>query len=356
LGQALDPATGLYQRQLRDRRWDTTLGTENLTSTAICLIGISRADIAADAVKLDPARTLAAMIGLTAQSRYFGGIGLVIWANAVWKGAPLDELLARWGASLDDLPSLVQPHGTMEAAWLVSGLAHELNRDRQQAGVKSALARATDELLNRYEPAAGIFYHATSAAPFAHRMRRCVPNFADQIYPVQALSQAAIVAGDPRCLPAAEASAKKLASLQGELGQWWWHYDPRDGEVAGQYPVYSVHQHAMAPMALTTLRCAGGADLGKAAGRGRAWLRNNELDMNMVDAEASTIWRDIEYDEGRVGRTIRHAQSVLGWKTSRDPGAAVNLKVNCETRPYEWAWCLFAGALKTQPQKGLHVV
>ena len=40
------------------------------------------------------------------------------------------------------------------------------------------------------------------------------------------------------------------ASCRVPHGQWWWHYDVRDGSVVERYPVYSVHQHAMAPMAL----------------------------------------------------------------------------------------------------------
>ena len=39
LRRALNPETGTFNHQLRDRRWQATWGTEDLTSTAICLIG-----------------------------------------------------------------------------------------------------------------------------------------------------------------------------------------------------------------------------------------------------------------------------------------------------------------------------
>ena len=38
------------------------------------------------------------------------------------------------------------------------------------------------------------------------------------------------------------------------------------------YPVYSVHQHAMAPMALLDLRAAGGTDYMPAIAKGLQWL------------------------------------------------------------------------------------
>ena len=54
--------------------------------------------------------------------------------------------------------------------------------------------------------------------------------------------------------------ANAICNLQGPLGQWWWHYDSMTGRVAERYPVYSVHQHAMAPMALFAAQDACNAD------------------------------------------------------------------------------------------------
>ena len=68
------------------------------------------------------------------------------------------------------------------------------------------------------------------------------------------------------------ACADRLVARQGAHGQWWWHYDWRYGTVVERYPVYSVHQHAMAPMALMELREAGGPDHRAAVAAGLGWL------------------------------------------------------------------------------------
>ncbi len=100
---------------------------------------------------------------------------------------------------------------------------------------------------------------------FPHRIggtqnwyRAHVGSFADQIYPVQALARLHASADDPAALGAAEKVARLICRAQGRDGQWWWHYDARTGRVVERYPVYSVHQHAMAPMALLDLAEAGG--------------------------------------------------------------------------------------------------
>ncbi len=354
LARAIDPATGLYNRQLRNRGWEGTWDTEDLTSTAICLIGIDRFGADVGELNLDPARTLDAMAELAKRHRYDGGAGLVIWANAVWDGLPLDELLAKAGFSFEDFDNFAPPLTSMETAWLVSGLVHELKRTGD-ATTEDRARTAVAELLDRFREETRIMLHATDAAPLSHRMRRNVANFADQIYSVQALSFAGIVLEHSTATDTAEKLADRLVELQGNLGQWWWHYDPRDGGVAQAYPVYAVHQHGMAPMALAALRAAGRTDYTQAAELGRAWLKRNELNMGMIDDYAQTIWRDIEYQENKAAGTIRKFRSVVGWK-GEITAAAEDLVVNYETRPYEWAWCLYADAIEHGTDQKRHIV
>jgi hypothetical protein len=231
----------------------------------------------------------------------------------------------------------------MELAWLLSGLAHEWARAPVQS-TRDAFLATREALLARFVGSTRTFRHATDDAPPLRRARQWVANFADQIYPIQALSQAAILDGDGRALEVAIRSAEHMRALQGELGQWWWHYDARDGRVAQHYPVYSVHQHGMAPMALRSLAAAGGPTFDDAIDRGRRWLIDNELGSSLIDTTAGTIWRAIERDEGHGPRFARRVRSVLGLKNA-DKDLPARLTINRETRPYEWAWCLYAGAL-----------
>jgi hypothetical protein len=354
LRAALNAATGLFDRQLRARRWEETYGTEDLTSTAICLIGLHRAGIDPAVVGLDPARTLDALFKVTRRRKYSGGLGLVVWANAVWDGLPLIDLLRRARVSLDRPARFTARLTTMETAWLVSGLLHECRRSGDDlAG--TALEVALADLLARFEKRTGLFRHVSDAAPPTARIRKWVANFADQIYSVQATALASIAGVDAAARAISDACANRLVELQGALGQWWWHYDPRDGGIAQAFPVYSVHQYAMAPMALMTLATAGGRDHRAAVELGHAWISRNELCVRLLDPEAGTIWRDIEIEEGRMRRSARHARSVLGWKRADGGAAAENLTVNYETRPYEWGWCLFARALAAGTERREHV-
>ncbi|MCP4700225.1 MAG: hypothetical protein GY862_25740 [Gammaproteobacteria bacterium] len=350
---ALNPETNLYDRRLRDGVWTATEGTEDITSTAITLAGLHRAGIAPDSVSLDPKKTLAAMTAMARRRKYPGALGLLLWANAVWDNVPLTDLLHSLGFSPDDLRRLTSAFKTTEIAWLVSGLAHETVR-APTAELKRMLHESLSLLLQRYHEKTGLFYHAAPDAPLVMRMRRRVSNFADQVYPIQALSFAAISENNDRGMATAGKCAERIVALMGELGQWWWHYDARTGLVAKHYPVYGVHQHSMGPMALLALAGAGGKSFGNALALSRAWLTCNELGENLIDPKTPMICRDIEYREGRIAKLGRHLRSVSGILPLSNE--RTKLKIRYETWPYEWGWCLYVEALTGTKPHGSHLL
>ena len=120
------------------------------------------------------------------------------------------------------------------------------------ADVAAVAALGRDRLLEAQGPT-GVFPHALPASSLG-RLRAHVGCFADQVYPIQALARLAAADGDAVAMGAANRCAAAICAVQGSAGQWWWHYDARDGSVVERFPVYSVHQHAMAPMALFDLR------------------------------------------------------------------------------------------------------
>jgi hypothetical protein len=355
LRESLAASGEVFDRQLRDRAWSPTGGSEALTSTAIVLIGLGRAGVPPDSVGMDLERTRAALFGLARRRRESGALGLVLWANAVTGGPPLPEVLAdSGGPPLAEVSSRTSRLRTMELAWLLAGLAHEVHRAPSR-GTEEAFEAAIDALIGRFEAGTGTFRHADADSPWKLRARRWVATFADQVYPVQALALAAIASGHARALDVASVAAGRMVDRQGARGQWWWHHDPRDGRVSGAYPVYSVHQHGMAPMALRTLAIAGGPGFGRAIEASRSWLSDNELGVDLVDRDAGTIWRSIERDEGRPRRLARHAWTLMGSRDDRPGTTPPNLRVNHETRPYEWGWCLFAKALEGSPKPSEHL-
>jgi hypothetical protein len=351
--EAFDPGTGLFSKQLRNRNWERTEGTEEITSTAICLIALSRAGIDPSAIGVDLAPTTDRVFDHCA-SRYRGGLGLAAWMNAAWDGEPLGRVLAARGIPCDAAGLGARSITTMETAWMLCGAAHEYARNRDEAAGRLA-AELQAELLSRYHDGNRLFRHAAATAPARHRVRKNVANFADQVYSVMALSFDRIARGDARSGEAAAACMDRLTELQGELGQWWWHYDPSAGRVAGHFPVYSVHQHGMAPLALTAVSRFTGRDLSGAIAKSFGWLSRNELGAAMIDGATGTIWRDIEPRRGAIGKAAHDAGMVLGLRESGPEGIGP-LEVNYETRPYEWGWCIHFGSLDTKPPRGTHVV
>lgn len=359
LTQSLNPETHVYDLQIMNRKWANTYEfypTEDLTSTAICLIGISRAKIDPAELGMDMEQTLEAMCDLSRRREYPGGFGLVAWANAVCDGTDFDTLQTRCAVRLDNIGKHVQSLTTMETSWLASGLAHEYQRTGDEA-VKALLKTTVRELMEvRYQPKHQIVTHAGNGAESGHGIRRWIANFADQVYTIQALAFYAKLFDDERAARVSADLAAKMVELQGAKGQWWWHYDAKRGGSPQPYSVYSVHQHGMAPMALRACEQASARSFEEAVVMSRSWLDDNELGVNMVDHETPTLWRSIEYDEGKLGDVTRKAKSLLGLAGDQSRKSPPSLRVNYETRPYEWAWCIYAGAIERGIDPERHIV
>ena len=137
----------------------------------------------------------------------------------------------------------------------------------------------------------GIFGHLRKS-PARGWFRGRIGSFADQVYPIYALTLYHKVFGSGQALDVAIKCADTICQHQGVLGQWWWHYNSATGQVVGTYPVYSVHQEGMAPMALYLVGETAGKDYSAPIIKGLEWIRGkNELGVNMIDRERNVIWR-----------------------------------------------------------------
>jgi hypothetical protein len=195
---------------------------------------------------------------------------------------------------------------------------------------------------------------------FPHRLggggglRGHVCCFADLVYPIQALSIRQLRSGDAAAAAAARRAAELIVSRQGASGQWWWHYDLRSGEVVEGYPVYAVHQDAMAPMALFAAEKATGADFSGAVERGLDWLeRSPELDgRSLADDEAGLIWRKVARREPlKLSRSLQAAASRIH-PSLRVPAMGLvfpPVAIDYEDRPYHLGWLLHAFPAECAP-------
>ena len=265
-----------------------------------------------------------------------GDIGLMLWIDARRGGGRGTELVERLDTALAGAGGLPARLG-MELGWIVTGLAHHAAGGGRRA--TRLLRESLDQLLVRNRAQSNLFRHFG-----ARGWRRRFPNFATQIYSVLALAVAGRHGLDERALPAARALADRLLELQLPDGGWPWLFDAERGTVVERYEVYSVHQDAMAPMALFELTEATGDErYREAAVRGLQWIfGDNELGLNMVDRENGLVLRSIRRRRGpdRLWLAAKTGASLTGLPT---PGSTARLtEPNPTDRPYHFGWVLEA--------------
>ncbi len=265
-----------------------------------------------------------------------GDVALLCWLAAETGHSELPHAIDRLGV----LDQGSQQVSVVSAAWVVTALTAA----RALVDVERHLAAARGRLLGARR---ALFPHVIGGSQPWYRAH--VGSFADQIYPVQALARLHSSADDQAALAAAEHVAGVLCQAQGADGQWWWHYDARTGAVVERYPVYSVHQHAMAPMALLDLAQAGGsAHLGPIC-QGLRWLAEPaETREPLVASEV--IWRKVaRRDPAKLVRGVAAARTAI-WPGAPGPGRhRPGLgrifppgAIDYECRPYELGWLLYA--------------
>jgi hypothetical protein len=269
-----------------------------------------------------------------------GDLGLLLWLCALVAPQRLKEVAHR----LDVKSALARfrdaRHGnTMELAWFLSGLSHASLASPEQLADLRDLAVETYRLLRKNQGEQGIFAHVAKSENVVDIFRKRIGCFADQVYPIYAITKFWQAFQYEKAAEKALDCALAICEAQGPLGQWWWHYDSSNGRVVGRYPVYSVHQHGMAPMVLFALGEAIQSDFSPWIYKGIQWIADNELDFNMEDTSANVIWRCI------AGSTAqRYWRAAMAKLTRREDGPSGRINVLFECRPYELGWLLYAFA------------
>ncbi len=182
---------------------------------------------------------------------------------------------------------------TMEVAWLLIALLFEAKR-RGDKDVVSEVDSIANFLKKRFLTKTGFFLH-TPQPSGNYSLRYNIANFADQIYSIYAFAMYALIMNDVKFLEIANQCAKTICAVQGELGQWWWHYNALTGEVIQKYPVFSVHQDSMAPFALMALTEVSKHDYMPNVIKGLQWVfGKNELNAVMINRQRCFVRRGIE--------------------------------------------------------------
>jgi hypothetical protein len=265
-----------------------------------------------------------------------GDVALTLWAA---RAVHYSDRRGAWERLLELHPA-DRPYPVVELAWALAALC--VDETAPAGDLRHRLAR---RLIASCHPRSGLFPHGGGVA--ARGMGVHVSCFADLVYPIHALALHAGCSGDHEALDAATRCARELHRRQGPAGQWWWHYDRRTGRVVERYPVYAVHQDAMAPLAFSALEAAGGPRLRDGILRGLEWLeRAPELSgSSLIDESAGVIWRKVARREpGKLARYVQAAASRVH-PALRVPGLDLVLPprvIDYEDRPYHLGWLLHA--------------
>lgn len=277
-----------------------------------------------------------------------GDLGLLLWVCALVAPDRVEETCA----NLDLEHALARYEDasrrrTMELGWFLSGIAHTaLASGRCYLNLRD-LALITYHLLRKNQGSSGFFGHLAKLRSFRGLLRGSIGSFADQVYPIYALTRFAEAYGVEDAREAALNCAVAICKTQGPLGQWWWHYDSVTGSVVQKYPVYSVHQDGMAPMALFALGNAIQLDFTAPIFKGLQWISgSNELGFDMRDPSENLIWRSI-YPRNQYKKHYEEISGLI--RFGEDRVVHNDLAVRFECRPYHLGWLLYAFAPRCSP-------
>jgi hypothetical protein len=270
-----------------------------------------------------------------------GDLGLILWLCAVIRPDFLKQLYAQ--LDVRGAPARLRgarKSATMELAWLLSGLSHASLAARHTMPGLAELAAETYSLLQSNQGEHGFFRHLTPNGTLASALRGRIGSFADQVYPIYAFSKFGQALQNRAALDSARRCAEAICHAQGSLGQWWWHYDSLTGRIVQKYPVYSVHQHGMAPMSLFALTKATRVDFRGPIFKGLAWINGtNEFETTLRSISSSLVWRSA-YRPGNLKMYVREFRDFLTSTDQVAPPSELEIKFEC--RPYELGWLLYA--------------
>ncbi len=276
-----------------------------------------------------------------------GDLGLLLWCDSRRGHPDADSLVDRLDAATGGVGAL-DPLAGMEIAWMLIGLAHQHRSRGLSDRGRATFGRVLSHLRTKRSSRSALFAHQGTRHP-----RSGLPNFATEIYSVMALTAIANAELDDAALGEATRLADALVSMQRPDGGWPWLFDAARGTVVEPYEVYSVHQDAMAPMALLALGELTGDDRYEgAARRGLTWCYgHNELTVGFYDAEQRFAHRSLRRRAPR-DRVALWANSA----GSRTIGRTIfgdddRLELNATCRPYHLGWVLeaWAGRLGSEP-------
>lgn len=228
-------------------------------------------------------------------------------------------------------------------SWMQWGL------DASAAAGSATAANLADRL---FATIAGDYVHEGSLLPrhSSALYRRNVVSFGAIVYFLRAVYEHGRRTGDPSTRALFRSGVERMLAAQGPQGEWPWLYAVATGRPAELYPVYAVHQDAMAMLFLLPALDQGIPGVREAIERSLAWAFGaNELGEPMYVDAPFRAYRSIERID-RFPRAARYARAVRGMATSRPAAPALGrgVRINPECRSYHPGWILFVWSARPE--------
>jgi hypothetical protein len=342
LAEMFDPLSGLFCYTLTRTSQGMQRRGSSHRYTLIALLGLHALEAARGRQTNLPVRDICHR--LCADLRWvnnLGDLGLLLWLCALVIPDRLEPLINR--ASLNCALDRHQDAicgSTTELAWFLTGLTYAVGCQSPASPALQVIVEATLRRLIANQGPTGFFGHLTTGRSLRGLVRGRIGSLADQAYPIYALARLGQLTAMPDTIHRARRCADALCHAQGPLGQWWWHYHSSTGRVIQRYPVYSVHQEGMVPMALFAAGDSNGERYSSSLYRGLNWLVRNEVNVDLRDWQAQVIWRSVEDPQ----RWRLYLAETISNTTHRWDSRPRTLHVRYECRPYELGWLLYAFA------------
>ncbi len=277
-----------------------------------------------------------------------GDIGLLLWATSLISPEEIHTILPKINfGNIFNMYKDVRIKMTMELSWLLIGILMASTFNETFKTSIGNLPGKLYKLIRNNYGGNGIFKHSSDDS-FNGKLRSAIGNFADQVYPIYAFVLFSKLMKNEEALLIAEETAQKICELQGDDGEWMWHYSVKTGDVLSKYPIYSIHQSALAPIALYSIQMATGKNYEKYIFKGLDWLTKNSLNTDMVCKDHNSIWNSI--GPYKTYRKVKSTLSHLGFNSNYE---YKNLKVLRECWSYQFGWILYAFAGRLNQSKNI---
>ncbi|MBK8946967.1 MAG: hypothetical protein IPM32_17105 [Ignavibacteriae bacterium] len=329
---------------------NNSISIENSSSryTLINLIGLFKAKNYGYHTNLDLNAILKFQIDKAESLSGIGDLGLLLWAVSLISPTNSTQLLTKinFNESLNNYKDAKLGY-TMELSWFLTGLLFASTFNEKFKNSIDNLPNKVFKRIRKNYDGHGIFQHEDKNN-IEGKLRANIGTFADQIYAIYALSLYSQQMHSEEALLIAKECAQKICEHQGENGEWQWQYNSENGEIINHFPIYSVHQIALAPMALFSIQMASETDFSASIFKSLNWLFDNpKLYNTIIDKNNNSVWNKVTpIKSNKLG-------SILNYFKINSFSKFKKLKVDFVSNSYDYGWILytFAGRISFENKK-----